>query len=237
VLVYDAGPAFRTGTDAGALAVAPYLRHRGRRHVDLLVASHDDLDHAGGAASLTRLLPVERRVASGHALDGLGPVERCVRGQRWEWDGVAFEWLHPGPDPPPGDNDASCVLRVRVGPHLVLLSGDIERDAEAQVAAQLAGRPGAGRVAVLVVPHHGSRTSSTPRFVAMTRPRWALVPAGHRNRWGFPRREVIERWQQAGATVLVGSSAGAIEFDLHPRRPLAAPQLARPERRRQWHDP
>ncbi len=237
VLVYDAGPAFRTGTDAGALAVEPYLRHRGRPHVDLLVASHDDLDHAGGAASLARLMPVERRVASGHALDELGPVERCVRGQRWEWDGVAFEWLHPGPDPPPGDNDASCVLRVSVGSQVVLLTGDIERDAEAQITTQLAAQGRSRPVDVLIVPHHGSRTSSTARFVAMTRPRWALVSSGHRNRWGFPKPEVIERWQQAGATVLVGSSTGAIEFELHPQRPLAAPRLARPEQRRLWHDP
>jgi len=119
----------------------------------------------------------------------------------------------------------------------VLLTGDIERDAEVQITTRLAAQGTPGPVDVLIVPHHGSRTSSTPRFVAMTRPRWALVPAGHRNRWGFPKPEVIERWQQAGASVLVGSSTGAIEFELHPQRPLAAPRLARPERQRLWHDP
>lgn len=233
VLVYDAGPAFRSGGDAGAMAVEPYLRHRGVRAVDVLVASHDDLDHAGGAASIVRLLPVRRLVASGHALDALGPTERCRRGDRWTWDGVSFEWLHPGDDAGRTDNDGSCVLRVRAGPHTLLLTGDIERRAEADLLVQ----DGPGRADVIVVPHHGSRTSSTQAFVAATRPDWALVPSGHRNRWGFPKQDVVERWRQAGAAVLVGWSTGAIEFELHPARPLAPPRLWRPAQRRLWHDP
>jgi len=233
VLVYDAGPAFRSGSDAGALAVEPYLRHRGLRRVDALVASHDDLDHAGGAASVARLLPVQRLIASGRALDGLGAVEPCRRGTGWNWDGVSFEWLHPGPDGLPGDNDRSCVLRVRSGPHVVLVTGDVERLAEAELVERGALAP----ADVLVVPHHGSRTSSTAAFVAATRPRWALVPSGHRNRWGFPKPDVVARWQDAGATVLLGSASGAIEFELHPARPLAAPALWRPAQQRPWRDP
>jgi len=79
----------------GAMVVEPYLRHRGRRRIDLLVVSHDDVDHAGGAGSVARLLPVQRLVASGRVLDPLGAVERCHRGVQWTWDGVSFEWLHP----------------------------------------------------------------------------------------------------------------------------------------------
>ncbi len=233
VLVYDAGPAFRSGSDTGAMVVAPYLRHRGLRRVDLLVVSHDDIDHAGGAGSLVGLLRVERLVASGSALDALGPVERCRRGASWTWDGVRFEWLHPGDTAPAADNDRSCVLLVRAGPHSALLTGDIERDAEAELLA--AGK--VPRVDVLLVPHHGSRTSSTAGFVAATRPRWALVPAGHRNRWGFPKPDVVARWRATGAEVLVGSATGAIEFELQPQHPLAPPSLWRPQRRRLWHDP
>ena len=233
VLVYDAGPAFRSGSDAGSMAVEPYLRHAGLRRVDLLVASHDDLDHAGGAESVVRLVPVHRLVASGTALDAVGAAEACRRGVHWVWDGVSFEWLSPGPQRFATDNDNSCVLRVQVGPHVVLLTGDIERRAEAELLAR--GR--LGPVDVLLVPHHGSRTSSTPAFVAATRPRWALVPSGHRNRWGFPKPDVVARWEAAGARVLVGSTSGAIEFDLHPQRAIAAPQLWRPAHRRLWHDP
>ena len=233
VLVYDAGPAFRSGSDAGAMTVEPFLRHRGLRQVDVLVASHDDLDHAGGAASVAGLVPVRRLVASGQALDGVGAVESCRRGERWEWDGVTFEWLHPGPRRFEKDNDNSCVLRVQAGHHTVLLTGDIERLAEAEIVEH-------GRLAhaeIVLVPHHGSRMSSTASFVTATRPRWALVPSGHRNRWGFPKPDVVERWQSAGAKVLVGSATGAIEFELHPQRPIAPPRLWRPSRHRLWRDP
>ena len=125
------------------------------------------------------------------------------------------------------------MLRVRAGPHVALLTGDIERQAE----AELAGQSGTGRVDILTVPHHGSRTSSTAAFVAATRPRWALVSAGHRNRWGFPKPDVVARWEGAGAAVLNTAATGAMEFELHPDRPLAAPSLARSRTRRLWHDP
>jgi len=115
----------------------------------------------------------------------------------------------------------------------VLLTGDIERDAEAELLE--AGRM--PRVDVLLVPHHGSRTSSTAAFVAAAWPRWALVPSGHRNRWGFPKPDVVARWHATGAHVLVGSATGAIEFELHPLQPLAPPRLWRPYRQRLWHDP
>ena len=233
VLVYDAGPAFRSGSDAGAMAVEPFLRHRGLRQVDVLVASHDDLDHAGGAASVAGLVPVRRLIASGRALDSVGAVETCRRGERWEWDGVTFEWLHPGARRFDKDNDNSCVLRVRSGPHTVLLTGDIERHAEAELVEYGA----LARADIVLVPHHGSRTSSTAAFVNATRPRWALVPSGHRNRWGFPKPDVVERWHSAGAGVLVGSATGAIDFELHPGRPIAPPRLWRPSTRRLWRDP
>lgn len=233
VLVYDTGPAFRSGSDAGTLAVEPYLRHRGVRRVDMLVASHDDNDHAGGAESVVNLVPVTRRVASGRALDALGKVERCRAGDSWTWDGVRFDWLHPGLELLPKDNDRSCVLRVRAGPHVLLLPGDVEGAAEAELLA----RGGTGPVDVLLVPHHGSRSSSSEPFVAATRPAWALVAAGHRNRWGFPVVQVVERWQDAGADLLASASSGAVEFDVHPDRPLATPRQWRIVRRRFWQDP
>jgi competence protein ComEC len=233
VLVYDAGPAFRSGSDAGAMAVVPYLRHRGLRRVDLLVASHDDLDHAGGAGSVAGLMRVERLVASGSALEPYGAVESCRRGVRWRWDGVEFEWLHPARAALPKDNDRSCVLLVRAGPHAVLLTGDVERPAERELVASGLLAP----VDILSVPHHGSRTSSTNEFVAATRPRWALVPSGHRNRWGFPKADVVARWEAAGAEVLVGSATGAIEFDVHPDRGVGPPRLWRASWRRPWRDP
>jgi competence protein ComEC len=233
VLVYDTGPGFRSGTDTGVLVVEPYLRSRGVRKIDLLVASHDDGDHTGGAGSLAHLLPVRALAASGHALDRLGRVQPCRAGRRWNWDGVEFEWLHPGSSLLPKDNDRSCVLRVRAGAHVVLLTGDVQLDAEAQVLE----RGHALAAEVVVVPHHGSRTSSGAGLVTATRPRWALVSAGYRNRWGFPASSVVDRWSSVGAGLVSTATAGAVEFDLRPGRPTSAPQEWRLAHRRLWQDP
>jgi len=233
VLVYDTGPAFRSGSDTGLLVVEPYLRSRGVRAVDMLVASHDDSDHAGGAASVAQTLSVRALVASGRALDPLGTVRPCRAGHHWNWDGVRFDWLHPSEPLLPGDNDRSCVLAIRAGSRLVVLTGDVERAAERQLLER--GMPGPADI--LVVPHHGSRTSSSAEFAAATRPRWAVVSAGHRNRWGFPTTAVVERWRASGAEVVLTSSSGAVAFDVIPGRPLEPPVRWRLAKRRAWTDP
>jgi competence protein ComEC len=233
VLVYDTGPAFRSGTDTGLLVVEPYLRSRGVRTIDMLVASHDDDDHAGGAASVAQMLSVNERVASGRALDPLGHVRPCRAGEHWTWDGVRFGWLHPIEPLLPGDNDRSCVLAIRVGSRLIVLTGDVEKLAEQQLLDR--GLPGPADI--LVVPHHGSRTSSSAGLVAAVRPRWALVSAGHRNRWGFPAPAILERWRASGAELLLTSNSGAIEFDVVPGRPLDPPLQWRLAHARAWTDP
>jgi competence protein ComEC len=229
VLVYDTGPSFRSGSDAGLLAIAPYLRRRGVRAIDLLVVSHDDADHAGGATSLMTTFPVRARAASGESLGSEGVI-RCARGAWWSWDGVVFEWLHPGPAHAPRDNDCSCVLRIRAGERSALLTGDIERDAEQELLREAPP----GSVEVLLVPHHGSRSSSSPELVAVTTPRWALISSGHGNRWGLPATDVVERWRDAGARVLVSARTGAVEFELHPGTDTAEPRLARGDNPRFW---
>jgi competence protein ComEC len=228
-LVYDAGPAFPTGRDAGELAVLPYLRHRGVRQLDALVVSHGDLDHRGGANTVLAGLPVARVVA-GPSVESLSrPREPCRRGQRWTWDGVQFEIVHPARSARASDNDSSCVLLVRSAAGSVLLAGDVEAAAESEIVDN-----GLLRATVVVVPHHGSRTSSTATFVAATRPAFALVSAGYRNRWGLPRREVVERWRAAGARVLTTADSGAIEVTLAAGSPPLAREY-RQTRRRYWH--
>jgi competence protein ComEC len=239
-LVYDAGPSFRTGSDTGQLVVVPFLRHRGLRALDLLVVSHDDDDHKGGAASVLALLPT-RSVAVGpsvprQALAGAvaeGSRRTCRRGESWTWDGVQFRWLHPGAGTYERDNDSSCVLLVQAGEHALLLTGDIEARAEGDLLAS-GTLP---MIDVMIVPHHGSRTSSTAGFVEATRPRWVVYAVGHRNRWKFPAPRVVERWAAAGASARSTSQGGALTFELRPGAELTPPEEWRRRHRRAWHDP
>ena len=239
-LVYDAGPSFRTGSDTGQLVVAPFLKSRGIRQVDRVVVSHDDDDHKGGTASVLALMDA-RALTLGPSLRAnafgdtaaLATRDTCRRGEAWAWDGVSFRWLHPGDVQYERDNDSSCVLLVSAGEHSALLAGDIEAAAERDLV-----RTGALRaVDIVVVPHHGSRTSSTPGLVAALRPRWAVYAVGHRNRWNFPVQRVVERWEQAGARSVQTSDGGAITFELGPGRSLPPPAEYRRERPRPWRDP
>jgi competence protein ComEC len=229
VLVYDAGPAFPAGRDAGELAVLPYLRYYGVRHVDALVVSHGDLDHRGGANSILASEPVAR-VLAGPSVGPLSrPRELCRRGQRWIWDGVQFEMLHPAHSARASDNDSSCVLRVHSAAGSVLLAGDVEAMAESEIVES--GLPG---TSVIAVPHHGSRTSSTAPLVAAAHPALALISAGYRNRWGLPRREVVALWRAAGARVLTTADSGAIEITFAAGHPPLAREY-RQTQRRYWH--
>ncbi|MGH8177649.1 MAG: DNA internalization-related competence protein ComEC/Rec2 [Steroidobacter sp.] len=213
VLVYDAGPAFQSGRDTGELVVLPYLRHGGVRRVDMLMISHGDLDHQGGVKSLISSLTIDATLR-GPSVGALGGAI-CVRGQHWVWDDVEFEVLHPTDSGDARENDSSCVLRVRGPGGSALLTGDIEADAEATLA-QSALTP----VDVVIAPHHGSRTSSTPEFVAALRPAFAVFSAGYRNRWGFPKQDVVARWNSVGARSFDSAHSGAVEMNFVRGRPV-----------------
>jgi competence protein ComEC len=239
-LVYDAGPSFRTGSDTGQLVVVPFLRSRGIRTVDRVVVSHDDDDHKGGAGSVLALMDA-RALTLGPSLRASSfdrkradlTRDTCRRGESWAWDGVDFRWVHPGGVRYQRDNDSSCVLLVSAGGHAALVTGDIEAEAERELVREGALAP----VDIVVVPHHGSRTSSTQDFVAALRPRWAVYAVGYHNRWNFPVRRVVERWEQAGAVGVRTSDGGAITFELAPGPALAPPSEWRREQPRPWRDP
>jgi competence protein ComEC len=191
--------------------VLPYLRQLGVRSLDALVVSHADADHRGGVGSLVAGLDAQVVLAGPTLRPYIRRMVTCRAGQAWTWDEVEFEVLHPGDaggvDAGEGDNSTSCVLRIHGRAASGLLTGDIEADTEAALVAR-----GLAPVDVVVVPHHGSRTSSTEAFVAALHPRLALISAGYRNRWGFPAAEVRARWQHAGAQTLTTSDSGAIEL-------------------------
>ncbi|MEM7503338.1 MAG: DNA internalization-related competence protein ComEC/Rec2 [Pseudomonadota bacterium] len=204
--VFDAGPAFRSGGDTGDLVVVPFLQALGKSHVDMLVVSHPDLDHAGGVASLLSAFPVRNVLAGGHGLTLAQPIVPCVRGQFWRWGEVTFSVLHPGLEPSKNQNDASCVLRIDTGARTVLLTGDIEIGAE----RRLLRLPGLSSVDIVTVPHHGSKTSSHAAFVSRLSASVAIVSAGFGNRWGFPDSGVLARWEDSGATVYNTARSGAL---------------------------
>jgi competence protein ComEC len=234
LLVYDTGPAYARDADAGQRIVVPLLRARGERQVDLLMLSHRDSDHVGGAASLHSALPIENwssSLTADHPLLALAREHRrCDAGQRWLWDGVSFEVLHPTADDHAREtkpNAVSCVLRVRDSAgRSVLLTGDIEAPQEAALVARLGPEL---RSTLLLVPHHGSRTSSSERFLDAVQPQVAMVQAGYRSRFGHPAPDVLARYQARGIMLVRSDRCGAWSWN------DGAFQCAREARRRYWH--
>ncbi len=215
-LLFDAGPAFSADADSGNRIIAPYLRARGVRALDTLVISHADKDHEGGAASVLAALPVAMLKSSlpfEHALSAQPvPYQPCRDGDRWRWDGVDFAMLHPGSEPlTRKTNDASCVLRLTAGGKSMLLTSDIEAISEKALlerhSAELAAE-------VMTAPHHGSRTSSTPDFVAAVGARDVIFPVGYRNRFGHPKEDVVARYVAAGARLHRTDADGAVRVSI-----------------------
>lgn len=213
-LLYDTGPRYSVASDAGERVLVPLLRSLGER-VDTVMLSHRDSDHTGGAAAVLAQQPqaaLTGSIAGEAGLLALRAWTPCVAGQAWVWDGVDFELLHPFEAAPAqalaGDkpNAHSCVLRVRAQSGAsALLAGDIERAQE----LALVQRGAAPRVDLLLVPHHGSKTSSSAPFLEAVQPRIALVQAAYRSRFGHPAAEVVERLQAHGAQVIDTAHCGA----------------------------
>jgi competence protein ComEC len=206
-LLFDAGPSFRSGFDSGDDIVLPALAAGAPRGLDRLIVSHADNDHAGGAPAVLAAFPQTNVLKGPDVAAPAGLV--CERGERWDWDGVAFAILHPASGFAARGNESSCVLKVSARGGSVLITGDIEARAESAIV-------NAGGLAsdVVVVPHHGSATSSSQAFVDAVAPELALVSAGYANRWGFPKPEVRERWERAGARVAVTGDDGALTVSI-----------------------
>lgn len=210
-LVYDAGPRYSTESDAGHRVLVPLLRQAGEQ-VDHLVLSHRDSDHTGGASAVLAMQPGAGLLSSledGHPLQSLRRSTRCEAGRQWEWDGVRFAVLHPRPEDyvnPPKPNAISCVLHISTARASVLLAGDIEQAQEARLASE---SPQALRADLLLVPHHGSKTSSSAPFLDAVQPRFGLVQAGYRNRFGHPAEPVLQRLRERDIAVIESARCGA----------------------------
>lgn len=237
--VYDTGPTWSPESDSGTRIVVPYLRGEGLRGIDGLVISHGDDDHAGGTAAVvaSRAPPwlLSSIAADAPLRLGIADSRRCEAGHSWGWDGVRFEVLHPAggaySDPRRRENDRSCVVRVATAGSSMLLTGDAEARSEAEMLSRGAA---ALRSSVLLVPHHGSKTSSTAVFLDAVGPGVAVASLGYRNRFRHPHESVVQRYAERGIALRRTDLEGALRVVLPERGP------ARVERRlpepRYWSD-
>lgn len=236
-LLYDTGPQFSADANSGNRILLPYLRAMGVRQLDGLILTHEDKDHAGGALSLLDGLPVAWTASSmpvDHPFREAPGHRPCFDGQAWEWDGVRFEVLHPAPADydraKRKSNDMSCVLKVTAGGKSALLTGDIETLSEQALSKRHGERL---RADVLLAPHHGSRTSSSPEFLAAVNADTVIFPVGYRNRFRHPNADVLQRHAATGAELLRTDRDGAVT--VHFGAVLQGLTLERAARRRYWH--
>jgi len=232
VLVYDSGPRYRSGFDTGSSIVLPVLNHLGIRHIDRLVISHGDNDHAGGAAGLAQQISVTDVVSGEPDKVNLPQVNACNTELTWQWDDVQFRFLHPVAGRQLVGNDSSCVLRVAGAELSILLPGDIE----AAVERNLSGTYGRELASdVLVAPHHGSNSSSTYTFLAAVDPGLALVGAGYRNQFGHPASQVVERYRSFEVPLLNTAEHGMISVYNSGANDQIDVETQRRNYRRYWH--
>ena len=207
-LVYDTGTRYSESYDIGKLVVVPFLRAKGVEVLDSLVISHDDIDHRGGTGVILNNLVVKEIISSEENIlhnqnSSSRTITACVKNNHWTWDGVTFKVLSPPSNYLENDNNRSCVIRVSNQHHSLLLTGDIQRKTEKLLLKQAISE-------VIIVPHHGSKTSSTSAFIKAVSPALALVPVGYRNRFGHPKEQVLARYKENGVQVLNTVDSGAI---------------------------
>lgn len=232
-LVFDAGMKTGPNFDMGESVVVPFLRFAGARKIDMLVVSHGDNDHIGGAPAIMKRFPtvsiktsVPEKLPSDHTY-------YCLSGDTWQWDGVQFQFLYPTQENLGLNNDSSCVLRVSMGDKHILLTGDIEKYAEENlVQDQLSHLP----ANILIAPHHGSKTSGLQEFVDAVHPQYVLFPVGYRNRYRFPHAAIIEKYDALGTQKFDSANAGAITFVVNATEKISPPILYREVHKKYWNN-
>ncbi len=258
-LVFDAGAKLGKKLDAGKAVVLPYLRTQGIRMLDTLVISHGDADHIGGAASILAAYPAARLIGQDlHRLHSVSKVA-CQQRQHWRWDGVNFRFLNPpakvlAAHTPTARgtavrnrrkkksrgkrrNNHSCVLRISSAAGSVLFTGDIEIATEKRLLkAALSTASGIILSAdVLVVPHHGSKTSSSVAFIDAVHPKIAIISAGYRNRYRLPSKKILSRYQHRNISLWITGHAGAVSMEFVPGRGLIKLDAYRRSHHHYWN--
>lgn len=230
VLLYDAGPRLASH-DSGESVIIPYLKHQQIKVIDMMMISHGDNDHLGGAESVYSKVIVKQIKTSMPAKITYAKADFCLQHDTWQWDGVIFSVLYPSKENLGLGNDSSCVLMIDTGKYRILLTGDIESYAE-EILLQSTKKLTAD---IIVAPHHGSKTSSTEGFIQSVSPQYVLYAVGYRNRYHFPHNIIQELYKKYNASSLASDRAGAIEIKLEREAGLST-SLYREKYKRYWHD-
>jgi competence protein ComEC len=188
-LLFDTGADFFGQFNAGKDIVIPFLNSKKIDRLDTVIVSHSDNDHIGGFAEINKRIHINNVLTSSPSL--IKNSQACLAGQSWIWDGISFDILHPYSTDKFAKNDQSCVLKVANNNSSVLLTGDIEKEAEKHLIARAADQLAS---TVLIAPHHGSKTSSTKAFVKAVKPDVVLFPVGYLNRFNHPHPKVVARY-------------------------------------------
>lgn len=230
ILIFDAGPRLNEHFDMGENIVLPFLHTLNKHRVDMLVISHGDNDHIGGAGAILKNFAVLRIKSSVPEKFTL-PASLCLRGERWQWDKVDFKFLYPTLAHLNLNNDSSCVLKISSGKQHILFTGDIEKSAETYLLEQNVSDLAA---TILIAPHHGSKTSALDEFVAAVAPKYVLFATGYRNRYHFPHEVVMQKYQALGAHVYDTAKVGAIQIHLNAHT-IQSPILYRFHHAHYWN--
>ncbi|MFK8030522.1 MAG: DNA internalization-related competence protein ComEC/Rec2 [Gammaproteobacteria bacterium] len=205
-VVYDTGNSW-PGGDSARQTILPFLKRRRIERVDALVISHADRDHAGGSISLQQSMPTQM-VYVGETVERLSGSQFCRRDLRWTFDEVEFVFLHPPDSVTFEGNQQSCVLLVKGPTSSVLLTGDLGNALERRLLPALKGQA----IDLVIGAHHGSLSSSDPRFIKQVKPSYVVFSNGYGNQWGMPRAEIVQRWSQEGTRVLTTAQSGQLVF-------------------------
>jgi competence protein ComEC len=210
-LVFDTGARFSTEMDMGISTVLPFLHYRQIKVLDMLIISHADNDHIGGAKSILKEITTDKILSSVPEELSDYHAQLCRAGQKWVWDAVEFIMLSPTELLFTSENNNSCVLQIKTKYGSVLLTGDIEKQAESRLVQKYSDRLVSK---ILIAPHHGSKTSSTLSFLKAVNPEIILIPADIPNRFGFPHKKVLEHYDEIGVKSLITGKEGALSIKL-----------------------
>jgi competence protein ComEC len=233
LLVFDTGDSFSEKFNIVEGVLIPYLMHSQTKKLDVLIVSHSDSDHSSNINELLKKYNTNNRWAGqldDEKIMQAGLFKQCQQGIKWQWDGVDFAFLSPvAGKPTKKDNNKSCVLKVSNKNHSILISSDIEKEIEKYLIKNQNNNITAD---ILIVPHHGSKTSSTTKFLKTVKPRYAIVSAGYKNKFKHPAKLIQQRYQKLKIPLLNTAYEGAISIIFKPTITIKTHRSTFP---RYWH--